>query len=467
MPTNVARLGALLTIGLAGLMAAAAAQPLPSAPRSAAPEIDRTTAEYFYRRHCAGCHGGDGRGTLIGFPLVGRPVGAITRELLHGALRAPLQMMPSFPRNVVSEEIAELIAHHIAVLEHRASGAPVPPRPEVPASALRALHPLPPVPAVAPADPKTYEMREYESPCGAGHSVAVAPDGRVWFTGIQQHVLAVFDPRGERFRCWPIPTRNGRPHGVAVDKDGFVWFTITGLPDNKVAMFDPKTELFAEHFLPQRPQPYLYPHTLAFDAERNPVFSLEYGDGAGRIERRTGRFEYFPLPTLRARPYGIQVAKSGRLWIAEFTGNKIAEIDPKSGKASEHVHPRAAEDPGLRRLALDSKGGVWFSEHEFGSLGLFEPRSKRWTSWRAPANGGRPSEIYAVNVDRRDVIWFSHFGGNYVGRFDPKTEKFSVYPHVSAGMNCRLMDIAPDGVLWCMGSGAAKLMRLSVKPAGG
>ena len=41
-------------------------------------------------------------------------------------------------------------------------------------------------------------------------------------------------------------TRNGRPHGVAVDRDGFVFVTLTGLPDNKVAMFDSKTELFAE-----------------------------------------------------------------------------------------------------------------------------------------------------------------------------------------------------------------------------
>ena len=71
---------------------------------------------------------------------------------------------------------------------------------------------------------------------------------------------------------------------------------------------------------------------------------------------------------------------------------------------------------------------------------------------------------YSFNVDRKDVIWFSHFGGNYIGRFDPRTEQFAVYPHLSkTPLNCRLMDIAPDGTVWCMGSATPNLVRLKVK----
>lgn len=63
------------------------------------------------------------------------------------------------------------------------------------------------------------------------------------------------------------------------------------------------------------------------------------------------------------------------------------------------------------------------------------------------------------------MVWFSHFGGNYIGRFDPRTGQFSVYPHLSKSINCRLMDIGPDGAVWCIGSGssAPNLVRLSVK----
>lgn len=322
---------------------------------------------------------------------------------------------------------------------------------------------LPPVPQVAPADPATYEMREYPNPCGNGHSISVAPDGRVWFAGIAQHKLGMFDPSTERFRCWDIPTPRGRPHGIKVDPDGFVWLTVTGIPNNKVTTFDPKTELFVDYFMPKTPQKFMYPHTLVFDRQKNPVFSFEYGDAIGRIQRATGRLEVWPVPTARSRPYGIEVDRNGIIWALEFLGNKIIRLDPTTGNVREYPHPRLADDPGLRRMALDSQGRIWFGEHEFGSIGLFDPRTETWRSWRAPAPGGRPIEIYSFNVDQNDVVWLSHFGANYIGRFDPRTEKFSVYPHKSPQANCRLMDIDQNGEIWCAASGVPQLVRFKVK----
>jgi virginiamycin B lyase len=458
---------AFVTMAAALLLAAATlAQEPAGAPASAATEIDRSSGAHLYARYCAGCHGESARGTLIGFPLVDRPAGPVTPELLLEALRTPLQFMPSFPRNVISDDAAGLIAQHVAALEHAATGAPLPPAPEL-SSALQPRPSLSPAPVARIADPLTYDIKEFDAGgCGPGHDLAVGPDGRVWYAGFERNNIVMFDPRRELFRCWPAPVRNSRPQGLRVDRDGMVWFTLTSLPDNKVAMFDPRTELFSEFLMPHRPQPFPYPYTLTFDADRNPVFSLAYGDGIGRIERRTGHFDYLPLPTFRAHPYGVEVARNGHIWVAESIPNKLADIDPKTGKAVEFVHPRAAEDPGLRRLAFDTHGNVWFSEHEFGSLGAFDPRSKRWRSWRAPANGGRAYGIDAISIDRRDAVWFTHSGGNYVGRFDPRSEAFTVYPLPSADTNCRTLDFARDGTLWCVSSNASKLVRLTLRPAG-
>jgi virginiamycin B lyase len=455
---------ALAIASAALLLARAAGAQGPPSPAPA--EIDRSSGAYYYTRYCAGCHGPDGRGSLIGFPLVERPSGAVTADLVLEALRTPLQQMPSFPRDVISDDVAALIAHHIATLEHQATGAPLPASPDVPALAARQPVTLPPAPAVRPADGRTYDMKEHDTAaCGAGHDLAVAPDGRVWYAGIERNNIVMFDPRSERLRCWPVPSRNGRPEGLAIDRDGFVWFTLTGLPDNKVAMFDPKTELFSEFLLPHRPRPFLYPRTLTFNADRDPLFSLAYGDGAGRIDRKTGRFDYFPIPTYRSQPDGIEVARNGHVWMTEFIGNKLVEIDPKVGKATEFVHPRAGDDPGLRGLAVDSHGNFWFAEHEFGGIGMYDPRSRRWRSWRAPDNGGSPLGINAVSVDRRDAVWFNHPGGNYLGRFDPRSETFSIYPFITAKTDCQLMDFAKDGALWCVSSRLPKLVRLMVQAA--
>ena len=131
-------------------------------------------------------------------------------------------------------------------------------------------------------------MKEFDTgSCGAGHDLAVAPDGRVWFAGSERNTIGMFDPRGDGVRCLAGPTRNALPRGLRVDRDGMVWVTLTGLPDNKLAMFDPRTELFSEFLMPHRPQPLVFPERLTFDAERNPVFHLAMAMGqAASIARR-------------------------------------------------------------------------------------------------------------------------------------------------------------------------------------
>ncbi len=440
---------------------AAHAQYTPPAPEVAGP--NRTSGEYLYGRHCANCHGSEGRGSAVGFPLVGRPAGAITPEQLLQALRRPLQVMPQFTSDTIRDDAARLIAHHVAVLENKASGAAVPPPPEVAVDTLRIPRPAPPAPVVAAADPASYDIREHEAACGPGQRIAAGPDGRVWYTGIARNALGMFDPKAARSRCWPIPTRHARPYGIAVDGDGFVWVTITGLPDNKIAMFDPKTELFTEFQLPGSPRPFAYPNAIAFDAERNPVFTLEYGDGAARIDRRSGRVTVVQLPGQNLRPDGIAVGRNGRLLVAENTGNRIAEVDTRSARAIEHVHPRASDDPGLRTLVVDPRGNAWFAETETGGIGQFEPRSKRWRSWQAPVLRGASAGVASLQLDARGNIWFGADG--YIGSFDPAAGTFAVYPLPDRELACGSIDVARDGTIWCLAGDAARLVQLTLRSA--
>src|SRR5271166_16658 len=103
---------ALATTTTVVLLALAAGALEPAPAPVADTNVDRTSGAYFYTRYCAGCHGRDGRGTLTGFPLVDRPSGPVTSELVLESLRTPLQLMPSFPRDVISDDVATLIAHH-------------------------------------------------------------------------------------------------------------------------------------------------------------------------------------------------------------------------------------------------------------------------------------------------------------------------------------------------------------------
>jgi virginiamycin B lyase len=318
------------------------------------------------------------------------------------------------------------------------------------------------------AEPASYDMREYPlpqsptnpQPTGRAHSITVAPDGRIWYSGLNQNNLGMFDPTTETFRMWDTPTPKSRPHGIQAAADGMIWFTITGQPFNKMARFDPTTEQMTEYLLP-RPAPY--PHTAWVARDGGVYFTYEYGDGVGRIDPKTGEVTDWAIPTKRSRPYGVQEGPDGNVWVVEFLANKVARLDPRTGQVTEWTHPRAAEDPGLRRLAIDSQGRVWFVEHEIGAVGYFDPRNESWKSWWMPRQNGRRDQAYALNFDSKGRLWANNFGGNYIARFDEAGPSWTVYPHISRPANCRLMAFDRNDVLWCGASGVPVLVRLALK----
>jgi virginiamycin B lyase len=239
-----------------------------------------------------------------------------------------------------------------------------------------------------------------------------------------------------------------------------IWITETGIPQNKMARFDPVTQLWTEYALPRQ---NAYPHTVWAARNGDIYFTFEYGDGVGRIDQETQRVTEYAFNTKRGRPYGIQEGPDGNIWVVEFLGNKVVRLDPRSGQITEWLHPDAADDPGLRRLAVAPDGKIWFVEHERGAIGRFDPQTESWQSWYMPRQNGSRQSPYALNFDSKGQLWVNNFGGNYVSRFDPQAESFTVYPYLSPNTTCRLMAFDANDVLWCASSATPVLVRLAMR----
>ncbi len=88
-------------------------------------EPPRAGGQYWFGRYgCTACHGGDGKGTLIGVPIVVRPDSPLTADFIMHQLRSPRQYMPDFPADVLSDEKAQAIIDYVHTLETAASGSP-------------------------------------------------------------------------------------------------------------------------------------------------------------------------------------------------------------------------------------------------------------------------------------------------------------------------------------------------------
>ena len=169
-------------------------------------------------------------------------------------------------------------------------------------------------------DPVSGGRQDFEVPAHAGYATTTIPyeirvgaDGMVWMSELAGNRLVRHDPRTGAFRTWTMPTAASGPRRLDVDPNGIVW--IPEYAANKLARFDPRTETFTEYELPLKDAA---PYIVRWDARRN---ALWIGTGAAdallRFDPHTLQFRYYRLPTADAmiRHMTIDPA-TGDLWLA-------------------------------------------------------------------------------------------------------------------------------------------------------
>lgn len=296
-------------------------------------------------------------------------------------------------------------------------------------------------PAVA-EEVQYYELQTGDRP----HDVAPAPDGSVWYTGQRAGVMGRLDPRTGAVTRIALGT-GAAPHGVIVGPDGAAWVTDGGL--NAIVRVDDKTHALEVWKLPESTG-YANLNTAAFDGRGRIWFTGQTGY-YGRLDPASGDMQVWEAPRGRG-PYGITSTPNGDIWFVSLAGSYLAKVDLETGAAS--VIEPSQPGNGTRRVWSDSKGRLWTSDWNAGTLSRYDPQAQTWQSWKLP--GERP-RTYSVYVDERDKVWVTDFGANAILCFDPVSETFTSFPSDRANANVRQM-LGRPGEVWGAESGTDRLV---------
>ena len=87
-------------------------------------------------------------------------------------------------------------------------------------------------------------------------------------------------------------------------------------------------------------------------------------------------------------------------------------------------------------------------------MSRYEPKSGRWSKWKAPGEG---PQVYAVYVDETDKVWVSEWASQTMLRFDPASERFETFKSSSDYANVRQIH-GRKGEVWTPESGANKIV---------
>ena len=315
-------------------------------------------------------------------------------------------------------------------------------------------------PIDAAENTKPVTITEWQVPYGGrARDPFAAGEDEIWFVGQKGHYLGRFTPSTGEFFKRDLGDSSG-PHNVIASSDGTVWYS--GNLKGYIGRYDPRTDRITKIAMPDAAA--RDPHTMVFDEDESHIwFTVQGSNLVGRLTVADSAVELIPVPTPRARPYGIKLASDGTPWIVLLGTNKLASVDPATLKLSEYGIPASGARP--RRLEITSDGRVWYADFARGYLGVYDPGSGSFEEWPLPS--GKDSRPYGMASDEQDRIWVVETGASpnlFVG-FDTRTEEIiSVTAIPSGGGSVRHMDYHTASKSVWFGSDKETLGRVIVGP---
>lgn len=319
---------------------------------------------------------------------------------------------------------------------------------------------LDPTPIDAAEEINPVTITEWQVPYrGRARDPFAASEDEIWFVGQKGHYLGRFTPSTGEFFKRDLGDSSG-PHNIVVDSLGIVWYS--GNLKGYIGRYDPGTDEITKIAMPDAAA--RDPHTMVFSEDESHIwFTVQGSNFVGRLTIADSMVDLVPVPTPRARPYGIKLATDGTPWIVLLGTNKLASVDPVTLRLSEHAIPASAARP--RRLEITSDGRIWYADFARGYLGAYVPGNASFEEWPLPS--GKDARPYGMASDEQDRVWLVETGVSpnlFVG-FDTRSEEFiSVTPIPSGGGSVRHMDYHTTSKSVWFGSDKETLGRVIVGP---
>ena len=199
------------------------------------------------------------------------------------------------------------------------------------------------------------------------HSLAVAPDGKVWFNGHftrEPELIGSVDPAGDTVTTYPVPPHptlakgpgGPIPYEIRAAPDGRIW--LGELQGNRLVAFTPKTGKFQTFAMPT---PHSGPRRFDVDAKGILWIPTYSANQLVRLDPATGKFTEIPLPVKDAVPYVVRVDPGdGAIWIGTAAADLLLRYDPGSSRFD--TFPLPSRGAVVRHLAVDPRNGaVWLA----------------------------------------------------------------------------------------------------------
>ncbi len=188
------------------------------------------------------------------------------------------------------------------------------------------------------------------------------------------------------------------------------------------------------------------------------------GDGAIKLDTKTGQYTAYDMPDTHHGTYGMTVDRHGNGWYTSPGGDRVYVVDAETGKTSDIIFEPLGPETGMtvlekdkeayaniranqnsanplqncpRRIGADPNSDVvWVALFCADKIARIDTKTRDVTEFSMPYKYSRP---YGVVVDNNHNVWINMLNTDMIGKFDPATKKFTMFQMPSRGTDMRHM----------------------------
>ena len=210
---------------------------------------------------------------------------------------------------------------------------------------------------------------------------------------------------------------------------------------------------------------------VALTPESDYVWLVEdNADRIGRLDPKTGRVKWIPVPTTGDQPQGphtINVDRDGFLWITLEESYALARVDPKTEEWKIYpgfgefsiAHDTCLDDE--RFVVTDIQGHLWLTLIGQNQMAELDPDSGKIWFYDMPHQEGETSfhaALYGcvISADLKKV-WFTQLNG-IIGSIDVQSKQIDTASTFEVGQIPHRFAIDDQDVIWVALSGDGELL---------
>lgn len=219
-------------------------------------------------------------------------------------------------------------------------------------------------------------------------------------------------------------------------------------------------------------RPEAMPHDVIY--LNGKIYYSDFGSQfIGEMDPKTGKITDHPVPVLKQdEPLGLLELKpdpEGNVWGSMMYQGGIAKLDVKTGKVTTYKVPEQWQGPNTQESMVSPEhwtvdGWVWTNNQQDHSILRVNVKTGEWENLGVLHDQkGRTINGYDIPSDAENNLYLLEFGGTKVGRIDAKTRTLTTWDPELPHARPRRGHFDEHGVLWYAEYGSNAVGRFDPK----